>query len=51
VSLPSSPEDGNSILDTTKHNGSEIAVSETLCFLASRIPDDGQSPETRNSQD
>jgi hypothetical protein len=42
------------ILNTRKHNVSENESScisvfpspETLCFLVSRIPDDGQSPET-----
>jgi hypothetical protein len=36
------------ILEARKHTVLETdPVSETLCFLASRIPDDGQSPKTQ----
>jgi hypothetical protein len=36
------------ILESRKHNVSETgSVSETSCFLLSRIPDDGQSPNTQ----
>jgi hypothetical protein len=39
------------ILNTRKHNVSETgSVSQTLCFLVFRIPDDGVSPETSNSE-
>jgi hypothetical protein len=38
------------ILGTRKHDVSERdPVSET-CFLVPRIPDDGKSPKTRNSE-
>jgi hypothetical protein len=36
------------ILENRKHNVSETdPESETLCFLVSRTPDDGQSPKTQ----
>jgi hypothetical protein len=38
----------SNVLDSREHNVSETgSVSETLCFLVSRIPDDGQSPKTQ----
>jgi hypothetical protein len=34
------------ILETRKHDVSETgSISETSCFLVSRIPDDGKSPK------
>jgi hypothetical protein len=36
------------ILETRKHDVSEIdPVSETSCFLVSRIPDDGKVQKTK----
>jgi hypothetical protein len=36
------------ILETRKNDVSETdPVSETSCFLVSRIPDDGKSPRTQ----
>jgi hypothetical protein len=35
----------SSILKTRKHS-----ISETLCSLVFRIPDDGQSPKTQQSK-
>jgi hypothetical protein len=39
------------ILEARKRNVSETdPVSETFCFLVSRIPDDGQRQKTSNSE-
>jgi hypothetical protein len=36
------------ILETRKHKVSETdLISETMCFLVSRIPGDGQIPKTQ----